>query len=612
MNLTKRLEVETEGVGVGGIRLKTTGNAVVLLGGPAGLPSEMAKDAGGARYAAIELLERLGCAWLWPGPSGKIVPRHTTVVVDPLDLRYTPSIGARHIRWHDWSDRAEAGLKHFGITREQMQAWQKESQERRHPEIATREDLKPLHWIHWQRLGGQMPNFGHAGMGLRDGDEQLKKHPEWFALQADGTRDQGGDSRWCLCLSNPDLIAHVADDIIRQVNQDPSIVIVSLDANDGGGNTGQCLCDRCRALDPPDAPKVQLMTFGTRMNSNAPARARKMMEIPSLTDRMVWYWSRVAERVAKVHPNLKLGISCYSLWTHPPLREKIHPNLVCRWAPTEVDELKGWRQAGLRQTFWRPNVLLFNRRDGKLKSFVGPIVKAMNTFADAGLRQTDFDSIQHNWITAGLSYYAAARLTWNPRLTMDAILEDYARHGFGPAAKPIKEYWCRVEELSRVGVRIQHETPGDYRYTPEVVAELRGFLKAAETAAAGDPAILERIAFLRMGLNYTELHETLDDLARRARAGEAGVDLVRARRLLDLHRLVLQDLMINHQNMALGVPLLIWGTGGFAKWAPLSPTPFKLSDESLTQRVFDLRYGQTGHEDSLAAMFKAFGMESAP
>ena len=38
MNLTKRLEVETEGVGVGGIRLKTTGNAVVLLGGPAGLP----------------------------------------------------------------------------------------------------------------------------------------------------------------------------------------------------------------------------------------------------------------------------------------------------------------------------------------------------------------------------------------------------------------------------------------------------------------------------------------------------------------------------------------------------------------------------------------------
>ncbi|NUN93264.1 MAG: DUF4838 domain-containing protein, partial [Verrucomicrobiae bacterium] len=318
--LAKRLGVDAEGVGVGGLRLATVGNALIVLGGAPERPGDMAKDPKGVLYAAIELLERLGCAWLWPGPVGKVVPSRATVVVDPMDVRETPSIAARHIRWHEWSARAEEGLKFFGVSREQMLAWQKESRERRSPDRAPREDLESISWREWQRLGGQLPSFGHAGMGLRNGKEQQEKHPEWFALQADGTRDQGGDKRWRLCLSNPELIAHVADDIIQQVNRDPSISIVSLDDNDGGGNTGVCRCDACRALDPPEAPKISIMTFGAPVKPGDLSRSRQIVEVPSMTDRMVWYWNRVAERVGKVHPHLKFGISCYSAWTHPPLR----------------------------------------------------------------------------------------------------------------------------------------------------------------------------------------------------------------------------------------------------------------------------------------------------
>jgi hypothetical protein len=607
-DLVRRLGVDATGVGVGGIRLKTTGNALVLLGGPGAAPGEMGDDPDGIRYAALELLERLGCAYLWPGPLGKVVPRRATVVVDPLDVNYTPSIRRRYLRWNGWSDRSDQGLKNLGLTKEQMEQWQAASRARRNTG-AAREDLKAIDWTSWHRGGGRMPNFGHAGMGLRDGARHLKEHPEWFALQADGTRDQLDEHRWCLCLSNQDLIAHVANDIIEQGRKDPTLAIVSLDANDGSGNTGQCLCDKCRALDSPEAPRIEMMTFGARLTPGQNRRTRAMIEHPSLTDRMAWYWNRVAERVVTVHPNMLFGISAYSLWTHPPVRQKFHPNLVVRWVPSELDHLKGWQNAGLRQAFWRPNILLFNRRDGKLKSYVGPLTEAMNQFADVGIRQTDFDSVIHFWATAGASYYAAARLNWNPRLTVEEIVDDYARSGFGPGADNIKKYWRRVEELSREGVKVQHTAQGDFRYTPPVVTELRALLNAAEAAAAKDEEIRARIAFLRLGLNYTALHETLDDMARRAQENDPGYDPGKARRFLDLHTLVLHDLLINHE-WAVNVPMIAWGSGGFAKWRALPKPVAGVSDETLLARVRDPQYGQTGREDSFEAMFTAFGLEA--
>ncbi len=603
-NLTKMLGAEAEGVGVGGIRLKTFPNAVVLLGGPTSTPGEPGDDAEGVRYAAIELLERLGCGYLWPGPTGKVVPKRATVSVEPLDVRYTPSIRCRHIRVSGWSDRSDTGLKHLGVTQEQIAEWQKARAEIDGPP-PEREDLKALNWTGWQRLGGRLPSFGHAGGGLRDGAKHMKEHPEWFAQQADGTRDQGGDSRWRLCKSNPELIAFVANDIIERVKADPTLTLVSLDSNDGGSNTGFCLCERCKALDPPDGPKIQLMTFGQRLRPDQPARKREMIEYVSLTDRMVFYWNSIAERVTQVHPNVQFGVSVYSAWTNPPVKRRLHPNLLTRYVPGDTTQLKGWQEAGLRQVFWRPNILLFNRRDGKLKSFVGPLCDAMRTFADVGIRQTDFDSIMNNWATAGLSYYAAARLNWNPRLTADEIIRDYSVRGFGPAAEPVAQYFSRIESLSRKGIKGSHAAPEDYVYTPETTAELRGLLNAADAASGGDAEIRARIAFLRMGLNYTELHERLDDMARRAQASEPGLDRTSARQWLDLNYLLMMDIMIG-QEMAVNVPAITWGSGGFAKWRPLPPPPAGLSKPALTDRLRDPACRQTGREDSLEALLKVF------
>lgn len=593
--LAKGLGVSAEGLGVGGIRVKTTGNAVVLLGGPAGGSGH--RDPDGLRYAAVELLEHFGWRYLWPGETGLVVPDSPTVEIGALDVTYTPPIGGRSLRWGRLEPmRGVAGLERLGVSRLN---WQ------RAHDRAMEADTS-LSWREWQRSGGRMPNFGHAGAGLRNAERYMREKPEWFALQADGTRDQGGDPRWRLCKSNPELIAHVAADIVRQANEDPDLTLISLCPNDGGSNTGWCLCRRCTALDPRHAPKIEMLTFGERAQPGRPRRSRTVIEHVSLTDRMVFYWNAIAERVSQAHPDLRLGITAYSHYSRPPVERSLHPNLFLRYVPSELDDWEGWRRAGARRMFWRPNILLDNWRHGKAESVAGLLARNMNALADAGVNQVDFDAVWHHWSTFGINYYVAARLSWNPRLSFEEILADFASSGFGPGARFIESYFRRIEQLSRRGVHARHESPGDYRYTPQVAAGLRRMLNSAERAAGDDEAIRARIAFLRMGLNMTELHEMLDDLSRRARANER-VDMNLASLLVDLNCLVLRDILHNH-HLAVNVPSLVQMSGGFARWRPVEGRRLEPLEPTLLQRVGDPRYGLTGREQGVRDMLRAFGL----
>jgi hypothetical protein len=593
--LAEELGVTAEGLGIGGMRLATSGNAVVLLGGPTG--SGQHTDPGGVRYAAIELLERLGCRYLWPGELGLVVPKSKRVAVPSLDVAYTPKIGRRVIRSGPFTLRendAERLLQSLDLTPDQWEEiWQQ----------ATRETVA-VSWQDWQRQGGQMPSFGHAGAGLRDAERALREHPEWFALQADGTRDQGGMARWRLCKSNPDLIAHVAADIIRRRNEDPSLTLVSLCPNDGGYSSW-CLCDACRALDPANGPPVTLLRF-----ERAGSSRREEMQYVSLTDRMIYYWNSVAVRVTAEHPDLLFGVSAYSRFSDPPVERRLHPNLVVRYVRSDHEGWKGWQEAGAKRIYWRPNILLINRRHGKLQSIVGEMADHMGFFADHGMTMTDISSITHHWATLGLTYYATARLNWNPHLSGDEIIADYARHGFGPGAEFIEPYFRRVEQLTAAGRQSMDEDEGDRREAnggAEVIAELRSLLNAAERAAGEDGTITERVAFLRLGLNFTELQDTLDDMSRRATAGEA-VDRDRAALLVDLNGLVLRDLLRRHP-LAIHVPSLVQQSASFARWTSLRGRRVSLSDETLRDRINDPRYGLTGREQSIGDMLQAFGMQ---
>ncbi|MBN2270376.1 MAG: hypothetical protein JXN61_07175, partial [Sedimentisphaerales bacterium] len=86
-NLTTKLGTTSKGLGPGGIRIRTFDNGLAMLGPDDRTPS----DPYGTRYAVTTFLENeLGCRYLWPGETGKVVPRKTTITIEPLDIRFTP------------------------------------------------------------------------------------------------------------------------------------------------------------------------------------------------------------------------------------------------------------------------------------------------------------------------------------------------------------------------------------------------------------------------------------------------------------------------------------------------------------------------------------------
>jgi len=513
-----------------------------------------------------------------------VLPQRKTIAVGPLDLRFTPPIGQRHIRFMGMSERPASGLERLQLTREQ---WEQAATKA----IATRYGTS---WGTWQRLGGNIGiGGGHAGAGLRGGwTEHGEEHPEWFALQADGTRDQNAaGERWRLCTSNHELIEFVAASIIEQANTEPGLRCVSLCPNDGGYSS-PCLCQNCKELDSPNAPKIQFMVFEKVGRAD-----RHAIEYVALTDRMVWYWNQIAERVTRAHPDLLFLVEAYSYWSTPPVREKLHPNLVVRYVPSEIDGWEGWQQAGAKRIYWRPNILLAGRRDGKLHVMAQRLADTMRFMADRGMLATDFDSIIHNWAVHGLNYYATARLTWNPYLTVDEILDSYCNPGFGAGAPSIKRYFLRAQEVT---------STSDQTFTPETIRELRGLLDAADRAAGDDEAVRARIAFLRMGLNFTDLQMALDALNDQAAEKKTDVDQQRAAQLLEVNYFTLRDFVLNH-NLVVHAPYLMWASGDFARWSAIGGRNYRPSRERI-EHVEEDRFSLTGRENSLDEMRAALGL----
>jgi hypothetical protein len=590
--LARALGAATDGLGPGGIRLRTAGNALVLTGS--------ADDPYSTTYAVVELLERLGCRYLWPGDLGKVVPRRESVTVPHMDYRYTPPVGQRRIRNVAWRD-LDRGLAWLGLSEEDVAAG-RAAAGRREAALPAREGT----WFRWHRLGGDLGiRGGHASCGLAGGWETWgKTHPEWFALQKDGTRDQtGARNRFRLCVSNPGLVEQVARDVIAKKRADPALKCVSLSPNDGGYSSF-CMCEVCKALDPPDGPKVTLLIFEKVGESR-----REPVEYVSLTDRYVHFWNAVAERVAKVYPDLLMNADAYSAYQDAPVRHTLHPNLVVRFVPFDKAKWGAWRAKASR-LFWRPNVLGRGKRTGVLHVYGTEMADLFHHFTATGMLATDFDCCHGHWAVQGMNYYVCARLNWNPALTYEAVLDDYCRSGFGPAAEPVKRYFRLAERTWRPELHDRKHPMAALNLAPDLLAELRGALAEADAAAAGDETVRRRIAFLRMGLNWNALLAALADLAQTAEQNQP-YDRGRAEALMMLAGHTLRD-MTRHWPHAVNAPNLMRQSGNFVPWRPLKWPQFLKEQVAAAAKGPALTGRLTGGENSFEEMMASLGLRGTP
>jgi hypothetical protein len=542
--LTEKLGLTSKDLGPGGIVLSARGQVLALFGADARTPA----DPDGTRYAVTTFLEdRLGVRYLWPSELGKVVPHRETIVVADFEQRFAPRLAQRRIRSMPHHDRIQVGLDRLGFTKGDYERLRAE---------AERTRAESPDWFAWHRLGGTLNlASGHAFGHLWA--KYGKEHPEWFALQPDGSRDQSrSPDRARLCKSNPDLIAAIAREKIEELNRNPALLGVSLGPNDGGRTTF-CTCPKCEALDSPRGRKVLLWDF-----SKGP---RRDFEHVSLTDRMVYFWNAVAERVAKVHPDKLLVVDAYSVYAAPPVERKLHPNLVVRFASLgyydddyrqeSLRDWEGWSKAA-RRIYFRPNLMLAGRRDGMPLLYLHKFGQDFRYLAGHGMTGTDFDSCCHHWATQGLNYYVVARLHWDPEQDVDALVGDYCRAGFGPAAGAVRRYFDRLEALMNEAAARKGKATA---FRPEALAGLRKELEQARKDAGSDAVIARRVAFLELGLRWTEIearaHEYLAD---------PKADREAARKTLD-ERFALMREVFEKTPLALNAAYICWGED--ALWA---------------------------------------------
>ncbi|AHF94299.1 hypothetical protein OPIT5_10905 [Opitutaceae bacterium TAV5] len=524
-----------------GFRIVTRGNHLLIAGRdglaksePDNEPDSAYHGSHGERgtlYGALAFLEEeCGVRWLWPGPNGTVHPKTHRIQAVRADWRDAPALNQRRVR--NWGPVTRgprgASLSSLGSRVKQGLAVYQLPLER-----YIENSLVAGDWFRHQRTGGSLQyRYTHAfnDWFKRHGEA----HPEWFALQPDGSRAPLLPGRIRLCAANHDLTRAIARDILDKAAKSPGEISFSISPNDEDGKNFYCMDEACRRLDPPN---------GNPLNFRVIREEKPLaFSYPSLSDRMVDFYNRIATEVAAERPDLTLGTYAYASYRTPPLRQKLHPNVLIGFVgltylndnTLEQDRRlwEGW--AGVTdRLFLRPN--LFHAGQGFPAIYVRKLDRDIKRCFETGMVGADFDAVVHHWATQGLNYYVLARLLWDPSQDAMALVDDYCRTGFGAAAAPVRRYFEKVEELTdRIAAVMGGESGNDTLreeeivdvlkqagsrqgffavasriYTPEQLGELESLLDEAAGIASVDTAVAARVEFLRAGLAYTRQQSRL-------------------------------------------------------------------------------------------------------
>ena len=264
-------------------------------------------------------------------------------------------------------------------------------------------------------------------------------------------------------------------------------------------------------MDPVNAPPGGVTVFFPN---------RKSVPYVSFTDRVFEYMNRVAEKVAAVYPDKLLSTYAYSCYTKPPVRVKPHPNLLIlsvagSYANAANDgvvekNLAAWSSFG-NKVLWRPNAhggFRVNAPD----NFARRMFADVSLLAENGIFGFDYDTMYCDWATKGFTYYVTTKAHFNPdRLDFETFADDYCRAGFGPAAREVRAYFNAVERATDAAAAANaadkepslgwvQRTRRQNRLLEHLDFDaLDALLAKARKAAAGDEAVLKRIARLQFG-----------------------------------------------------------------------------------------------------------------
>ena len=324
--------------------LRTVGNDLYLLGNDSRIPQVHFNNFKKARstgtlYAVYDFLENeMGVRWLWPGKTGEVIPKRSTVRLGGIDRR---GVEPLEVRGYYFS-----GIKEpIGFAKAE------------NAEKFVREQTK---FLLRQRMGCRY-EFYEGHVFTKWWEKYGNDHPEYFNLLPNGKRmPLRSPSIVTMCVSEPGVWRQKVAEWIagwkagaENHARYPHYPFVNCCEND---SVGLCTCARCRAWDGPD-PRFEASDYWSgRLNEvfeekyiNSKEKMALGLSVggrwvlprspvddskaASLADRYVRFYNEIAKLAKKECSEAKAMGYAYANYIEPPLKTRVGEDTVIIFVP---------------------------------------------------------------------------------------------------------------------------------------------------------------------------------------------------------------------------------------------------------------------------------------
>jgi hypothetical protein len=462
-----------------------------------------ARTVGGVYHAVYWFLEEaVGVRWLWPGETGEAVPERTEITFPVGVHREAPDYAWRAVQVQGACNKAmDINTMLHGVLG---------------LPVSYLEEFQL--WCRRNRFGGLNIADGHRWAEIAPPEVFGELHPEYYALVR-GERDcrpHDGKHGNQPCLTNPDVIQLVADYACASFAARPELDAVSIALNDGGDS---CECPDCQAVDEAaGSAETGAIEHFDRATSEAAERAGAPR---SVTDRLFWHLQQVVDRVKERLPERLLMTQLYSHYRRPPVTHRLPPEVIGQYCVMGSafwdDRARETEYARIREMGKvAPGLGIYEYYSQGAwpeihRLFPQLVADTAKEYYAAGARY--FATQPGTGFAAnGLNLFVLGRCLWDVGIDPDAVVEDYCRSGFGPAADVVRRYleafaarWRETRSGQEAMAGVSRYEGFDRLYPEGFLDERRSELESAAELASGNPEVIARVEFLRKGLDYTRL-----------------------------------------------------------------------------------------------------------
>ncbi len=356
-------------------------------------------DERGSLNAVCGFLMKLGVCWYLPGELGEVVPQMKSIPLPKIDETVKPDFEMRRFA-------SRGGVDSPDTTRWMMR-------------LGVRDPYEIL-IVH-----------GLSYMCMRD--ELYAKHPEFFALYGGKRKYEPGSTKNKLCLSSEEFFQTTVK-YVRHVFDHYHYQVASVMPPDGF--TSICQCPLCKGKEQPERGSLG-----------------------SLSNHVWDFVNRVAKEVGKTHPDKFVTCSAYGANYDPPTNiDKLEPNVLVslvggrrpKSGVAAQPTLRAFRAAWQAKTD-HPIAMFenypFTKNGWYLPAFMArTIVTSINETKGHSLGEDVWLSFGEKFETKALGFnhfqvYFTARAYWGGQQDPGAMLEQYCRDFYGPAAQEMQAFF---------------------------------------------------------------------------------------------------------------------------------------------------------------------------